>query len=109
LDDEDLVRMGRLLLVAGHDTTTMMISLAVLTTLTDPTVRAVFEAGGDRVDRAVEELLRFLTIVHFGLARRVAEDTEFQGVQLSAGDLVVVSLASANRDPRMYAHPDVLD
>lgn len=108
ITDEDLVRVGGLLLVAGHDTTTMMISLAMLTILTDTSARNAF-TGEDDVRQAVEELLRFLTIVHFGLARRAREDFEFLGTQLYKDDLVVFSLVAANRDPRMYSMPDRLD
>ncbi|ALJ18889.1 cytochrome P450 [Microbacterium sp. No. 7] len=108
ITDEDLVRIGGLLLVAGHDTTTMMISLSMLTLLTMPEARAAF-ASGEPVGTAVEELLRFLTIVHFGLARRAATDFEFLGTPLEKDDLVVFSLVGANRDPRMYENPDALD
>jgi len=108
ITDDDLVKVGALLLVAGHDTTTMMISLAMLTLLTDSEARARFAAGRS-VNNEIEELLRFLTMVHFGLARRAATDFDFRGVPMKKDDLVVFSLIGANRDPRMYTNPDVLD
>ncbi|MBC2864972.1 cytochrome P450 [Streptomyces mexicanus] len=107
--DEDLVKVGGLLLVAGHDTTANMISLSVLTMLTHPEHRRFVLENPDRIDVVVEELLRFLSIVHFGLGRTVTEDTEFRGVRMKKGELVVVSLVAANRDPRRFEDPDVLD
>ncbi len=98
-----------LLLFAGHDTTMAMLGLSVLTLLTHPDQRADLCAHPERIAPAVEELLRYLTIVQFGLGRVATEDLTIGGQQIAAGELVVVSMAAANRDPRAFDEPDVLD
>jgi cytochrome P450 len=58
---------------------------------------------------AVEELLRFLGIVHSGIPRTTTEDVEVGGVVIPADSLVILALAAANRDPRAVADGDRLD
>jgi cytochrome P450 len=57
---------------------------------------------------AVEELLRYLTVVQYGVVR-IAAEVELAGDHIMPGDPVVLSLAAANRDPAQYDHPDTLD
>ena len=61
------------------------------------------------MDSAVEELLRYLTIVQFGTVRVAREDVDIAGQHIRAGETVVASLAAANRDPAQFAEPDELD
>ena len=61
------------------------------------------------VGRAVEELLRFLGIVHSGIPRTTTQDVEVGGVTIPADSLVVLALAAANRDPGLLAGADRLD
>jgi cytochrome P450 len=63
----------------------------------------------DLGDRAVEELLRYLTIVQFGTVRVAREDVDFAGRRIRAGETVVASLAAADRDPAQFPEPDDLD
>jgi cytochrome P450 len=58
---------------------------------------------------AVEELLRYLTIAHSGLRRIATEDVSIGGVTIRAGDGVIVSLNSANRDAAAFTDADRLD
>jgi cytochrome P450 len=58
---------------------------------------------------AVEELLRYLTIVHFGTARTALEDVPLGGFTIKAGDAVSISLPAANRDASRFEDPDKLD
>ncbi|MET8757752.1 cytochrome P450 [Lentzea sp. NPDC004782] len=109
LTDTDLVDIGVLLLFAGHDTTMAMIGLSALTLLTHPEQRQYLTEHPDRVGPAVEELLRYLTIVQFGLGRVAKEDLEIGGRPIAKGDLVVVAMPAANRDPRTFDNPDVPD
>jgi cytochrome P450 len=53
---------------------------------------------------AVEELLRFLTILHIGRLRVASEDFAFAGHQIKAGDHVTISLQAANRDPARFRY-----
>ncbi|HEV7935295.1 MAG TPA: cytochrome P450 [Actinomadura sp.] len=109
LTDKDLVSMGVLLLFAGHDTTMAMIGLSALTLLTHPEQRQNLLDDPAKVGPAVEELLRYLTIVQFGLGRVAKEDLEIGGQQIAKGDLVVVAMPAANRDPRAFDNPDTPD
>jgi cytochrome P450 len=59
----------------------------------------------ERIPSAVEEVLRYYTII-FGDGRKVTRDTEFHGVQLKQGDMVYALVSGANRDPRAYEHAD---
>ncbi|MDI5971204.1 cytochrome P450 [Streptomyces sp. SL13] len=109
LTDDELIGMGVLLLFAGHDTTAAMMGLSVFTLLTHPEQRADLAAHPEKTGQAVEELLRYLTIVQFGLGRVALEDLEFAGQHIARGDLVVVAMPAANRDPRAFDDPDTPD
>ncbi len=109
LSDQDLIGIGALLLFAGHDTTMAMIGLSVLTLLTHPAQRQELAEHPEKIGAAVEELLRYLTIVQFGLGRVAKEDLEIAGQPIAKGDLVVVAMPAANRDPRVFDNPDEPD
>ncbi|AEW99131.1 cytochrome P450 monooxygenase CYP105S1 (plasmid) [Streptantibioticus cattleyicolor NRRL 8057 = DSM 46488] len=110
LTDHALTILGALLLIAGHETTANMISLGALTLLDHPDQLAAWRARPELADRAVEELLRYLTIIQFGLARVATEEVTLGGRTIRAGEMVVAALPSANRDPLMgLADPDRLD
>jgi cytochrome P450 len=109
LSDQDLIGIGVLLLFAGHDTTMAMIGLSVLTLLTHPAQRQDLVEHPEKIGAAVEELLRYLTIVQFGLGRTAKEDVEIAGQPIAKGDLVVVAMPAANRDPRVFDNPDEPD
>jgi cytochrome P450 len=109
LTDADLIGIGALLLFAGHDTTMAMIGLSILTLLTHPAQRQDLEDHPEKIGAAVEELLRYLTIVQFGLGRVAKEDLEIAGQPIAKGDLVVVAMPAANRDPRVFDNPDEPD
>ncbi|NNN29036.1 cytochrome P450 [Streptomyces sp. S3(2020)] len=97
------------LLIAGHETTASMLSLGVVALLRHPDQLAALRADEDLVPGAVEELLRYLTVVHIGLRRIATEDVEVGGVTVRAGEGVVVALQAANRDPAVFTGPDTLD
>ena len=109
LNDEEVVSLGNLLLVAGHETTANMLALGTLTLLEHPAQLDALRTDPALLDRAVEELLRYLTIVQFGLVRVATEDVEIDGHLVRAGEPVVASLPAANRDPAQFADPETLD
>jgi cytochrome P450 len=109
LSDEELVHIGNLLLVAGHETTANMLALGTLALLEHPEQLAALRADPSLIDQAVEELLRYLTIAQFGLMRDATEDFEIGGQCIRAGETIVASLAAANRDPQHFPEPDALD
>jgi cytochrome P450 len=100
-----------LLLVAGHETTANMIGLGTLTLLQHPGQLAELRETEDPklVAGAVEELLRYLNIVHSGRRRVAREDVEVGGRLIRAGEGVIVTTDSGNRDANAFPDPDVLD
>ncbi|MFD9698755.1 cytochrome P450 [Lentzea sp. NPDC059081] len=104
-----LATMGFLLLVAGHETTANMISLSTMALLRDPDQLAAIRADPGRTPGAVEELLRYFTILDTATARLCVEDAEIGGQLIRAGDGVLALTHSANRDPRAFENPDDLD
>ncbi|MFL6075725.1 MAG: cytochrome P450 [Mycobacteriales bacterium] len=110
LSVEELVGHGMLLLIAGHETTANMIALSVITLLSHPPALAALRADpAGTAARAVEELLRYHAVIQFGLVRKATADIPIGDVMIRAGDWVVCSLASANRDGRACPHADQLD
>ncbi|GIE90067.1 cytochrome P450 [Actinoplanes regularis] len=108
----EAVTMGAAILIAGHETSASMISLGTLALLHNPGQLALLRDNSDDpkfVAGAVEELLRYLTIVHSGIRRIAIEDIELHGTTIRAGDGVVFDLAGANYDPAEYPEPDRLD
>lgn len=109
ISDEELVAMVFLLLVAGHETTTHLISGAIYTLLERPEKRDWLIADWDRAPLAVEEFLRFVSPVQFSKPRFVARDMQFGGASLKRGDKVMAMLAAANMDPAAFDDPTHLD
>lgn len=109
LTEKQLIGLGVLLLFAGHDTTAAMMGLSTLTLLSHHEQREQMLAHPEKTGTAVEELMRYLTIVQFGLGRVAKEDLELAGAPIKKGDLVVVAMNAANRDPRTFQDPDTLD
>jgi cytochrome P450 len=109
ISPDEIVAMVFLLLFAGHETTTHLISGSVHELLKNPDLRDWLEEDWSRVDLAVEEFLRFITPVQFTKPRYVRKDIELGGVSLRKGDRIMVMLAAANMDPQANAHPERLD
>lgn len=109
LGDDELVGIAGLLLLAGHETTSNMLGLGTLALLRHPDQLAVVRDDPDAIGPAVEELLRWLSIVQTSIPRITTAEVELAGVTIPAGQLVFGSLPAANRDPEFTAAPDVLD
>jgi cytochrome P450 len=109
ISPNEIVAMVFLLLFAGHETTTHLISGSVFELLKNPDLRDWLEEDWSRVDLAVEEFLRFITPVQFTKPRYVRKDIELDGVRLRKGDKIMVMLAAANMDPHANPHPERLD
>lgn len=107
LSQEELVAMSMLLLIAGHETTVNLVGNGVLALLTHPEQRALLRERSELLASAVEEFLRWDSPVQTTPARFAAEDVEYSGVTIPAGSIVVLSLASANRDAERF--PDAAD
>jgi cytochrome P450 len=105
---ELLVGLSTLLLLAGHETTANVIALGTLALLENQAQRAALVADPDRAPAAVEEMLRYLTIVEAGF-RVATADIELAGTTIKAGEGIVALGASANRDAAAFGHPDEFD
>ncbi|WP_037855063.1 cytochrome P450 [Streptomyces sp. NRRL S-340] len=109
LSEDELVAMGVSVLVAGHETTASQIPNFVYTLFEHPGELSRLRADLDLVPQAVEELMRFVPLGSGGVARYALEDVELSGGVVRAGEPVVASNASANRDTAVYTCPEKLD
>ncbi|MEU4740619.1 cytochrome P450 [Actinosynnema sp. NPDC023658] len=109
LTHDELVAFALNLLVAGHETSANQITSFVATLLRE---RSAWERLVDDpalVPTAVEELMRYTRLSEVGQLRVALEDVEVAGVVIRAGEGVMASIGSANRDPRAFPAPDALD
>jgi cytochrome P450 len=110
LTEDELVRLLTGLLAAGHETTVTQIPNFTYVLLTNPEKLAELRAAPELVPAAVEELLRYVPLgVASSFARYATEDVELGGVLVRAGEPVIGSLSSANRDEEVFPDPDSLD
>ncbi|MFJ4677740.1 MULTISPECIES: cytochrome P450 [unclassified Kitasatospora] len=109
LTDDELVGFGTTLLVGGHETTATMLALSVLALLRHPDQLAALRDDPATTGPAVEELLRHLAIPA-PLLRTAVTDVEVNGQRIAAGEHVLLSPLTANRDPALVPErPDELD
>jgi vitamin D 1,25-hydroxylase len=106
---EELVIMLRLLLGAGHETTASTIAMGALALLDHPEQAAELGAAPSLAPAAVEEVLRYISIFHISPNRAAVEDFELGGQVIRAGQGIIVPVAAANRDGRVYPEPDSFD
>jgi len=109
ISGEEMVAMVFLLLGAGSETTTHLISGSVFELLKAPTLRDWLEQDWGRANLAVEEFLRFVSPVQFTKPRYVRKDVQIDGVDLKQGDIVMVMIGAANMDPKANDAPERLD
>jgi len=108
LTDAELLAAVNLLLLAGNETTTNLISNAVLALHQFPDQQRLLRAEPARMEDAVEEFLRYDGSVQY-TSRRAVQDTEFHGQHVKAGENLIIVLASANRDEREFPNSEALD
>ncbi|MCB0938094.1 MAG: cytochrome P450 [Mycobacterium sp.] len=99
------------LLIAGHETTANMIGIGVLALLENPEQLAFLRDTDDpkAVANAVEELLRYLSIIQNGQRRVATEDIEIGGQTIKAGEGIIIDLSPANWDAAAFPDPELLD
>ena len=99
------------LLIAGHETTANMIGIGVLALLENPEQLAFLRDTDDpkAVANAVEELLRYLSIIQNGQRRVATEDIEIGGQTIKAGEGIIIDLSPANWDAAAFPDPERLD
>jgi len=106
--DEALLSNCVGLMFAGHETTTNLIGNAVGILLDRPALVQRLRADPSGWDRVIEEVLRFESPVQ-RVSRVSTTPLEVDGSRIPAGHRVVMVLAAANRDPRVFAQPDIFD
>jgi pentalenic acid synthase len=106
---EDLVTTCALLLNAGHETTSNMISLGTVALLEHPDQLAALRSDPELLPDAVEELLRYLSIADFITARIAVQDTQLSDTTIRAGEGVIALLAAADWDPGTFPEPERFD
>jgi cytochrome P450 len=107
----DISVIGSTLLQAGHETTANMISLSTAVLLENPEqLRELRESDSpELVSSAVEEALRYLTILHRGRRRVALEDLELGGVLIRKGEGLIAALDLANWDERVFENAATFD
>ncbi|MEU8226802.1 cytochrome P450 [Kribbella sp. NPDC048915] len=105
----ELVTVGVTLLIAGHETTANMIALSTLALLRNPDQLEKLRNDPALAPAAAEELLRYLSVVHFGLFRQATDDLPVGPLTIDAGSYLIAALSSANRDETVFPDPDRLD
>jgi cytochrome P450 len=107
-DLDDIVRVVAALVSAGTGTTSLAATRALRALMKHPDQLALLRREPSLLASAVHELLRYDSGV-FGMPRYVLEDFDLRGRSLRKGQLVVLSIMGANRDPRVFPDPDRLD
>ena len=108
LTEEELLGFFQLLLVAGHETTTNLISNAILSFIEHPDQLARLRASPELLPSAVEEVLRYRSPVQ-AMWRATRQDVLMHGQVIPSGKLVMPMIGSANRDPGKFPDADRFD
>ena len=109
LTEDELTSLAFLLLMAGYENVTHLIGNAVLSLLDHPALLRELRERPAGIAAAVEEFARHDGPAPLAIRRFPLEDVEIGGVTVPAGETVLLSLASANRDPGHFKEPDRLD
>ncbi|MCP2329164.1 cytochrome P450 [Hamadaea flava] len=107
--DDELAGLADGVLTGGFETTASMLALGALVLLSDPAAFQLVRTTDEAAAPFVEEVLRHLAVVQVAFPRFARDDLTIAGTQISRGDVVIVSLSGANRDPVLgpnLEHPD---
>ncbi len=108
LNDDEMLAALIMVIIAGHDTTSNSLTLGVRALAQHPDAWEAWHRTPERkVDYAVE-LMRYMAMSTC-IPRIVAEDFEWHGRHLKAGQVLMLVIAGGNRDPSEYSDPEVLD
>jgi cytochrome P450 len=110
ISEGELQSLAMAILVAGYETTANQLGKFVLCLLDNPAQLQVLRDRPELIPNAVEELMRLIPLsAGSQIAYLATEDVEVGGVLIRAGEGVIPSTASANRDESVFPHPDELD
>ncbi|MEW5853770.1 MAG: cytochrome P450 [Myxococcota bacterium] len=108
LTEDELLSTAILLLAAGHETTATSVGTGLWLLLTHPDQRALVDEDPERMTAAVEEIVRYESPIQL-TGREAREALTLGGANILPGQLVVISLGGANRDPAQFPEPDTFD
>jgi cytochrome P450 len=109
LNDDEVIAMIFLLMLAGHDTTANLIGSSAVALMEHPEQAERWRTDPSLAGAAVEELLRFTTPVPCGTARTLLDEVTVEGTTMPKGSKVMGMIISANRDEAVFERPDDLD
>jgi cytochrome P450 len=108
LSEDELIATCILLLIAGNETTTNLVGNGMLALLRHPEERRRLQSDPSLIETAVDEMLRYESSVQM-TSRIVDHDLEFAGQRFEEGQVVLLLLAAANRDPAHFPDPERFD
>lgn len=109
LSEDELISMVILLIVAGYETTLNLIANGARALLDHPDQRALLRAEPERIEAAVEEILRYDSPAQSTKMMYPTEDITLHGVTIPRGATVMPLIGSANRDERVFTDPERFD
>jgi cytochrome P450 len=107
--ERKVVSLARLLLTAGHESTTGTLAVGMAALLYHPEQLALLREDPSLIKSAVEEILRYTDVTHSGRLRTALEDIEIGGVTIRAGEAIIMHQPTANREAGVYADPHRFD
>lgn len=108
LSRDELFAMCVLILIAGYETTANLLGIAAMMLLSRGDDLSALRADPTLVPGAIEEVLRFEAIAQF-TGRVASEDLKLGEREIARGDTVLAAIGAANRDPAVFAAPDLFD
>jgi cytochrome P450 len=110
LTSTEILSTGFALMTGGNDTTASLVGGVIAALLTHPAERAALLAEPGRWGKSMDELIRYVSPISNALQRVTTEPVELGGVSIPAGEVVIISVLSTNRDPHQFPDdPDRLD
>ena len=106
---DELLSMTFLLLLAGHETTSQLLTTTIATLLQFPEQKDKLVANWQLARGAVEESLRYVSPIQISKPRMVTKDVVVHGQQLRRGDYTIAMIGPANHDPAKFCHPEQFD
>ncbi|MCM3160787.1 cytochrome P450 [Metabacillus litoralis] len=109
LSEHELYALVFVLIIAGHETTVNLIGNGVLALLEFPEQKEKLISNPDLIHSAIEEILRYNGPAEVSNVRWAIEDVSFGEKIIRKGEMVLIALSSANRDPSEFINPDMFD
>ncbi|MFC5804479.1 cytochrome P450 [Streptomyces formicae] len=97
------------LLIAGYEAPAGMLSKGAAVLMDEPALLTVLGGEAKERSRLVEELLRYISIIQYGVDRVALEDVQIGGQHIAQGEAVIALLPAANHDPHHAPHPDTVN